>query len=223
MNNLSIIIIVLNLSILLRSACCITPGCGCAPPPEMQGSIKGRIMSDDKVPVPVQGVRVEADNIDAYYGAATTDENGEYEIERLEAGTYNLTIRKMGFVNKYINNVEVKVGKVTNFSFTLERDVPKLNVEPTELDFSHNIEQMTFTITNKKSEKRMIWEIKIPESANWLSVSKKQGVLGKGEELITVSVERDKMPSAGNYATNLIVKSTNGGGMAEIAVTAKKK
>ncbi len=100
--------------------------------------------------------------------------------------------------------------------------MPKLKVKPEELDFGTETTQLTFAITNENDKTEMEWQITMPENSEWLSVSKKSGKLKKGEESITVKIDRSKMTEAKTYNANLVIKSTNGGGSAIIVVMANK-
>ncbi len=182
------------------------------------GNITGTVTEDGSTkPIVAADVTVSG-----HSQSYKTGSDGKYEIINLEEGNYKVTVSKKGYVADS-KDLTVKAEQTTHGDFSLERDVPKLKVEPPQLDFANDIDQMTFSITNENYKKEMDWLIEVPKSADWLSVSKKTGTLEKGEEVITVYVDRSLMPNAKNYSANLIVRSTNGGGEAEITVNAEKQ
>jgi hypothetical protein len=64
----------------------------------------------------------------------TTNENGEYKVDLLPAGRYDIKASASGFGEYIIENAEVLVGKTNNFDFTLEPGVQTANVTVTAGD-----------------------------------------------------------------------------------------
>lgn len=186
-------------------------------PIETKGGITGRV-SEEGSTKPVAAAEVTVSGNSQNY---KTGSNGKYEITNLEEGNYTVTANKAGYVTNS-KQFTVKAGQITNGDFSLELDVPTLNVNPLKLEFKNEIEQMTFALSNDNSKTDLEWLIEIPKNANWLSVSKESGKLSKGEETITVYVDRSKMTEKKTYSSNLVVKSTNGGGSATIKVIANE-
>jgi hypothetical protein len=60
-----------------------------------------------------------------------TNENGEYRIDLLPAGRYDIKVSASGFGNVAVENAEVLIGKTNNFDFTMEPGVQTANVTVT--------------------------------------------------------------------------------------------
>ncbi len=89
--------------------------------------------------------------------------------------------------------------------------IPKFRVEPQELNFGLDKNQMSFTITNESSNIDLKWEIIIPEYTNWLSVSNKKGNLGvNNKKPLEVFIDRSKFTETKTYTAQLEVKAING-------------
>ncbi len=184
-------------------------------PIETKGNISGTITEDGSNKA-ISAVLVTVSGVSQTY---KTGDDGKYEITELEEGNYVVTVSKSGYITNK-KDLTVKAAQTTKGDFSLKLDVPILKVDVTNLDFAGGVEQMTFSISNDKSTTELMWEIEVSKTANWLSVSKKNGKLSQGEEVITVYVDRNKMTENKNYSSNLIIKSTNGGGSAIIKVSA---
>lgn len=193
-------------------------GCEEDEPLETTGGITG-IITEDGTNTPIEAAEITLQGVSQSY---KTGSDGKFEIKNLEEKDYAVTVAKAGYVTNK-KQVTVKAGQTTNLDFYLEKETPKLNVSPESLDFGNDTEKMTFAITNSNSKTEMQWQIEVPTSATWLSVSKSSGELSAGEEVITLTVDRSQMPEAKNYSANLVVKSTNGGGSATVAVSAGKQ
>lgn len=62
---------------------------------------------------------------------AQTNESGEYRIDLLPAGRYDIKVAATGFGNVAVENSEVLVGKTNNFDFTMEPGVQTASVTVT--------------------------------------------------------------------------------------------
>jgi len=58
----------------------------------------------------------------------TTNENGEYRVDFLPAGRYDIKVSASGFGDVTIENSEVLVGKTNNFDLTMEPGVETASV-----------------------------------------------------------------------------------------------
>src|SRR5690606_4479539 len=76
--------------------------------------IKGKVTTTEGRPAPYVTVQVKGLN-----KGAVTDENGEFAIRRLPAGTYTLHITLVGFAT-IEKEVTTETGKTTTVAFTLE-------------------------------------------------------------------------------------------------------
>ena len=61
----------------------------------------------------------------------TSNENGEYRVDLLPAGRYNIKVSATGFGEVTVENAEVLVGKSNNFDFTMEPGVQTASVTVT--------------------------------------------------------------------------------------------
>jgi hypothetical protein len=61
----------------------------------------------------------------------TTNENGEYRVDLLPAGRYDIKVSATGFGDVAVENSEVLVGKSNNFDFTMEPGVQTASVTVT--------------------------------------------------------------------------------------------
>jgi hypothetical protein len=73
------------------------------------GGIKGKVRVETGSP---SGVSVVVRQGDHEVARTTTDRNGDFVIQRLEPGSYGLTLRKAGLSVGAIEAVEVKAGQV---------------------------------------------------------------------------------------------------------------
>ncbi|HKY29439.1 MAG TPA: carboxypeptidase-like regulatory domain-containing protein, partial [Pyrinomonadaceae bacterium] len=62
---------------------------------------------------------------------ASTNEDGEYKIDLLPAGRYDIKVAATGFGEVAVENSEVLVGKTNNFDFTMEPGVQTATVTVT--------------------------------------------------------------------------------------------
>ncbi|NCG29109.1 MAG: TonB-dependent receptor plug domain-containing protein [Bacteroidetes bacterium] len=80
------------------------------------GTIKGRVYNGiNNEPLPYVNVVIENTSI-----GSTTDENGDYKIEQLTPGTYNLTCSSLGFEKAIRLEVEVGSSKSVNIDFAMK-------------------------------------------------------------------------------------------------------
>ncbi|HEU4746942.1 MAG TPA: carboxypeptidase regulatory-like domain-containing protein, partial [Gemmatimonadaceae bacterium] len=82
------------------------------PASAQSGSISGRVTG---VPSgqPVAGARVEAAASGRTAGTATTDENGQFRIVNLAAGSYTLTVARIGYQMQRVEGIIVGQGTAT--------------------------------------------------------------------------------------------------------------
>lgn len=83
-----------------------------APAAAQSGSIIGRV-TEATTGRPVAGARVEARTSGALAGGATTDDNGQFRIVNLAAGTYSLTTARIGYQFQRVEGVQVGTGIAT--------------------------------------------------------------------------------------------------------------
>src|SRR5947208_11774235 len=77
------------------------------------GVIRGRVADTTGAPLPRASVTIEA-----FGASATTNEQGDYELRRIPAGTHTVRARLLGYVPQAVR-VTVTEGQVTRHDFTL--------------------------------------------------------------------------------------------------------
>ncbi|MEL6557311.1 MAG: carboxypeptidase regulatory-like domain-containing protein [Bacteroidota bacterium] len=119
----------------------------------------------------------------------TVGSDGTYSFENLLVGTYTITASKSQFET---NSTEVSVQAMMTAEGDLEIiPVSSLEVKPTTLDFSTAINQLDVTFTNTGTS---TINYEIQTSADWITVSKGQGILGaQNSDLLTVTVDRRRL------------------------------
>lgn len=85
-------------------------------------------------------------------------------------------------------------------------DGPGLNVDTNELSFGESLAEQTFSISNDGSGS-LEWSVFVANDAPWCSAEPGSGT---GSTTITVTVDRTKMLSPGDY-TAVITVNSNGG------------
>ena len=94
------------------------------------GSIAGTVK--DKNQAAIGNATVTAINkSNGLSRTTTTNENGEYRIDLLPAGRYDIKVSASGFGEVAVENSEVLVGKTNNFDFTMEPGVQTATVTVT--------------------------------------------------------------------------------------------
>ncbi|MCK5457437.1 MAG: carboxypeptidase-like regulatory domain-containing protein, partial [Melioribacteraceae bacterium] len=107
-----------------------------------KGRLAGKVTDKSNNNVPLPGVNLLIDG--TYYGAAT-DFDGNYIIENISSGTYNISVSFIGYKAMKFTGIVVKANSTTNLdveleetSLTIEQDVivvgekPLLDVEETQ-------------------------------------------------------------------------------------------
>lgn len=148
----------------------------------------------------------------------STGSDGKVEITDLNEKTYTVTVKKEGY-QADSKQVTIQAGKNQSLSFSLQKQIGKLKVTPTEIVFSKTDTEKVIEIANQNDAATLAWSISgLP---NWLSVSKQSGTIKDAPQNITIKIDRSKMNDGDNNAT-LIIKATNGEGSAEVSVSATK-
>src|SRR5712691_1825641 len=82
------------------------------------GALSGTVV--DKNGGRIKGATVTATNkATGQTRTATTNDNGEYKIDLLPAGRYDVKVSGSGFTDANAENVELLVGNTNNLEFTL--------------------------------------------------------------------------------------------------------
>lgn len=82
--------------------------------------LRGSVLSEEEAPMP--GVTIQIENVadDAVKYNTVTGTNGEYEIEGLAGGMYNITAMSLGYANAEISNFEVRAGQVNSLLIRMQ-------------------------------------------------------------------------------------------------------
>lgn len=98
---------------------------------------------------------------------------------------------------------------------------PKLEVEPTSLDFGSTETEKLAEILNQ-GEATLQWEAVLPEGVDWVTITPASGAVARASaEGVKVTVNRSKLtPSATPYRVNIAITSNGGPGTLEVVVEA---
>lgn len=100
---------------------------GARPAFAQTGTVTGRV-SEATTGAPLASARVEAVTTGGQVGASTlTDQDGQFRLTGLQAGTYTLVVSLVGFETQQINGVQVVAGQTTMQAVTLSATVFELN------------------------------------------------------------------------------------------------
>jgi hypothetical protein len=117
------------------------------------GMLTGTVVSADGVPV--AGASVSAERLDGSYArAATTDEDGRFQIGLMEPGLYMVTVRAESFRDQIVSNIPVSASESTTTSIelspataefseeiTVTAELPLIQTQTTEYQLSLNATQ----------------------------------------------------------------------------------
>jgi len=92
---------------------------GAAVAQETSGSIQGKVTDAAGKGVPGSNVVVEGSELSGSAGSIT-DEGGEYRIDGLPTGTYQVTVTHVGFKPEVRKEIQIKAGAVRQLDFVLE-------------------------------------------------------------------------------------------------------
>src|SRR5438128_7462640 len=106
-------------------------GCGSAFAQGTASAALGGTVSDQKGGV-ISGATVTVTNKATGIGrTATTNDNGEYRLDLLPAGSYDIKVSATGFGDMTAENVQVLVGQTSSFNVTMTPGVQTANVTVT--------------------------------------------------------------------------------------------
>ncbi len=99
---------------------------------QAQGRLKGKITDDSGEPVPFANVIVEKGGTQV--GGASSDFDGNYDINPIPPGTYTLKASCIGFNAFVVNNIVIPANKITFYNFKMASGAINLN-EVTVVDY----------------------------------------------------------------------------------------
>ncbi len=145
----------------------------------------------------------------------TTGNDGQFEFEGVEPGSYTLSFKKSGYEDAS-SNVSVVAGKTQNVQLTLRALSAVISVSETKLDFGSTTATMSFTVSNT-GKGNLEWSLS--ENADWLSCSPTSGtVLPSKSETVVATVNRTGKDK-GNYKDNIIVSSNVGNATVSVSMS----
>src|SRR6266550_1879316 len=119
-------------SVLIATSCLfVFLGCGVVfGQATASASLSGTVV--DKNQAVIKGATVKVTNkATGQAREATTDENGEFKIALLPAGTYDIKVSASGFGDVTSENVELLIGRTNSLNFTMNPGVQTANVTVT--------------------------------------------------------------------------------------------
>lgn len=145
----------------------------------------------------------------------TTGNDGQFEFDGLEPGTYTLAFKKSGYEDE-AKTVSLVSGQEANVPVTIKRLKAVLLVTPLKLEFGNSTATLSVTVSNT-GKGNLEWNVS--ENADWLNCSPTDGtVLPQQSATIIVAVNRDGLEK-GNYDENLIVSSNAGNATVSVTMT----
>jgi uncharacterized protein (TIGR02145 family) len=157
----------------------------------LNGGISGTV-TDSLTSLPVSGASAI---LYPLYDSATTDNEGKFRFGNLEPGTYDVKVAKELLYFDATKESKVTEGETQELNFSLN-GIPSPYFSPSYLDFGFDSIVKHFTISNKGEgilkfsikPHYLIWE-------NWINIQPSSGEITKGTTSITVSINRDLIPS----------------------------
>lgn len=119
------------------------------------GAIAGKVMDENRTGI--IGALVEVSQKEVVKGGAVTDERGDFKITGLNAGTYKLRVRYVGYKEVVVENIGVKAGKTTKTDMKMVPSAKELQ-EVITMEYKvplirHDEPGASTTLANKQIEK----------------------------------------------------------------------
>ena len=148
----------------------------------LTGNISGFVSDYTNANTAIAGATVTLNSMGR---TKTTGSDGRYEFTDLEPGTYSISVS----ANEYqttTKQVTVYAGQNANCDFQLEGGKVSVDIDPVNLSFGNNVEQLSFNIKNK-SNKSLTYTIS--NTPDYIEVSPASGTIqAKGTQAVTVKV-----------------------------------
>jgi len=167
---------------------------------ETKGKISG-VVKDATTSQPLNAVNVSIPNVKS----TSTNSNGEYSFEDLEAKEHVILLNKAGYLENS-QNIKVMPGKTTTADVQLLPIAPRMSVSTEFLNFGSQALTKTFTISNDGTGE-LNWTISPTES--WVSITPTSGIVTTGSTPVTVTVNKTGMPYGNHSATITISSNAN--------------
>ena len=148
----------------------------------LSGSISGFVSDYTNANTAIAGATVTLNSMGR---TKTTGSDGRYEFTDLEPGTYSISVS----ANEYqatTKQVTVYAGQSATCDFQLEGGKVSVELDPINLSFGNNVEQLSFNIKNL-SNKSLTYTIS--NTPDYIEVSPSSGaVQAKGTQAVTLRV-----------------------------------
>ena len=157
---------------LMLLACIILLGCSKDDSPTTSyGSLEGKI-TEQQTNKPISNALMVLTPADK---KSTTDNNGNYKFQSLEAGKYTLKVEVDGY-SSITRQITITPNETTKCDIQLSPITSKtIKLSPAELNFGDEITELTVTITNEASSVAN-WSVILGDN-NWLTASPQSGNL----------------------------------------------
>ena len=163
------------------------------PPPPPTGQIKGKI-TDAKTGEALIGANIMLKGTTT---GATTNEEGEYFIEKLTAGTYTLVVKYIGYTTKE-ETVEVAANRTVEVNIELD---------PSAFDLNEVVVTGTMVETKKKTLGTAITILK-PQDLEKMSTTSLQEIFQDQQVVGVTSMERGSGGDA-NFNQKIYIRGSN--------------
>jgi hypothetical protein len=170
--------------------------------PVLISKITGKV-TDANSNTPLAGAQITTNPTTV---SVVTGPTGDYTLEGITHGTYAISAKKSGYLDKTVN-VTLPEGKVISADIQMVEQSPELSVSTSLLDFDEAQTSLTFTIENKTKIGELTWQISFNQP--WMSVSPSSGSTTSESDIITVTVRRDSLPYGG-FGGVLSISSSRG-------------
>ena len=182
------------ISLLMLSFCAVLLITGCAKDEEMMtGIIKGIVSEAASANTPIAGATV---TINSKGLTKTTGSDGRFEFTELEPGTYSIQVSASSFQTT-TKQITVYAGQNANCDVQLEKASANVEITPRTLEFSQNVDQLSFMIKNDGNQSLFYSISDIPD---YIEVSPVSGTAtSKSTQAITVRIkDRNSITTARN-------------------------
>lgn len=168
------------------------------------GNLVG-IVRDVRTNEPISGASV---TLTPNGKSSTTGQDGRYEFNGIDAGDYQVMVRKSNYQSDSKTATVRNQGATTTVDFQLVPAIGELHCLQTMLDFGHDVTTLPIEISNT-GVAAMNW--KIAENATWLSCNPTSGITQPNEKsTVVVTVDRKGL-DRGSYSHSITISSDREG------------
>jgi len=132
-----------------------------------------------------------------------TKDDGSFVLQGVSPGKYNVIASKKGFRDATIEAL-VSLGQDNSASLTLETMPTFVEFTPSLLNFGTDQTSMALSIAATGLIAQSQYEITLPPSITWITLSQSKGAIGSTPAQVVVGINRVGL-KAGNFSTNLSI------------------